>query len=303
MGGVLHLDLANHILEDINTSSQSTRTRYISSFYDVLSRITTTDTDKIIYAPASVPKTEESNDDDIKLFDFDLVEDVPKKETVTPNIEVPEIEIQSESKDNDIELFDLDLVEDAPKKETVTPNIEVSEIEILSENKDDDIKLFDLNPEKESLKTKTTTKNIDIPEVEIKPEATKKAPEVQQITTFGDIDLSDVKPIHFDFQISAAAEELSLPESLIEEFMVDFVEQAHSETDNMLRAYKEGDLKTVNKIGHLLKGVSSNLRIIPLSETLYKIQFCEEPNDLKNLIEDYWGHFLFFEKQINTLSN
>jgi hypothetical protein len=71
----------------------------------------------------------------------------------------------------------------------------------------------------------------------------------------------------------------------------------------MLIAYEKGDLDTVNKIGHLLKGVSSNLRITTLSDTLYKIQFCEEPNDLENLIKDYWGHFLFFEKQINMLSN
>jgi len=112
------------------------------------------------------------------------------------------------------------------------------------------------------------------------------------------IDLSDVKPIHFDFSMEEAANELSLPVDLIEEFVNDFIDQAHEETEKMLTAYDEGDLDKVNKIGHLLKGTSSNLRIVPLADTLYKIQFCESLDELEPLIKDYWGHFLAFENHI-----
>ena len=119
---------------------------------------------------------------------------------------------------------------------------------------------------------------------------------------FGTLDLSDVKPIHFDFQLEEAASDLSLPVELIEEFVHDFIEQGHLETKNMLQAYEEGDLDKIQKIGHLLKGASSNLRIKDLSDTLYKIQFCEDSNDLEHLIKDYWGHFLSFEIQINALA-
>ncbi len=114
------------------------------------------------------------------------------------------------------------------------------------------------------------------------------------------IDLSDVKPIHFDFQMSEAAKDLSLPIELIEEFVIDFIEQAHTETENMLKAYEEGDISTVQKLGHLLKGTSSNLRIKPLADTLYAIQFSDENDDLEALIKTYWGHFLSFENQINA---
>jgi len=117
--------------------------------------------------------------------------------------------------------------------------------------------------------------------------------------SFGTIDLSDVQPIHFDFQMEAAANDLSLPVELIEEFVHDFLEQAHIETDKMLEAYEKGDLDTIQKIGHLLKGTASNLRINPLSDTLYEIQFCEDSNNLEKLIKEYWGHFLSFETQIN----
>jgi hypothetical protein len=114
------------------------------------------------------------------------------------------------------------------------------------------------------------------------------------------IDLSTVAPIHFDFQLKEAANDLGLPVELIEEFIQDFILQARSETQHMLEAYNKGDLSTINKIGHLLKGASSNLRINPLADTLYTIQFCENIDDLEPLIREYWGHFLSFEKRFDT---
>jgi hypothetical protein len=120
---------------------------------------------------------------------------------------------------------------------------------------------------------------------------------------FGTIDLSDVKAKHFDFQLEEAANDLSLPVELIEEFVHDFIEQAHIETKKMLEAYADGDLAKIQGIGHLLKGASSNLRINALSDTLYKIQFCENENGLDDLIKEYWAHFLSFETQINIRSN
>ena len=119
---------------------------------------------------------------------------------------------------------------------------------------------------------------------------------------FGTISLEGIKPIHFDFQLEEAANDLSLPVELIEEFVHDFIEQCHVETERMLKAYEAGDLETIQKIGHLLKGASSNLRINALSDTLYKIQFCEDSSTLEDLIKDYWGHFLSFEIQINALA-
>ena len=120
--------------------------------------------------------------------------------------------------------------------------------------------------------------------------------------SFGTIDLDNVTPVHFDFQLEEAANDLSLPVELIEEFVNDFIGQGHIETKKMLEAYEKGDLDTIQKIGHLLKGTSSNLRINALSDTLYQIQFCEDSSNLEALIKDYWGHFLSFEIQINAIS-
>jgi len=146
----------------------------------------------------------------------------------------------------------------------------------------------------------TSEENVD--EItETKP-LQEEIPHVSVKDGFGKIYLEDVKPIHFDFQLESAANDLSLPVELIEEFVHDFIEQGHIETKKMLQAYEEGDLDTIQKIGHLLKGASSNLRINPLSDTLYDIQFCEDSDKLEDLIERYWAHFISFEQQIDMIT-
>ncbi len=164
------------------------------------------------------------------------------------------------------------------------------------ENTSSDVQESETPEKLELFDAPSTTHEPQIQE-EVKP---RKASSGQ---SFGTITLEGIKPKHFDFQLEEAANDLSLPVELIEEFVHDFIAQAHLETKKMLEAYEDGDLETIQKIGHLLKGASSNLRITPLSETLYNIQFCEDPSKLEMLIKDYWAHFLSFENQINVISN
>lgn len=143
---------------------------------------------------------------------------------------------------------------------------------------------------------------FDMPLEKVETIAEMKAAKAVNTNSFGTVSLEGIKPIHFDFQLEEAANDLSLPVELIEEFVHDFIEQAHIETTKMLEAYEKGDLDAIQKIGHLLKGASSNLRINALSDTLYQIQFCEDSNNLEAFIKEYWGHFLSFEIQINALA-
>ncbi len=110
-----------------------------------------------------------------------------------------------------------------------------------------------------------------------------------------DLVLENVKLIHFDFQIEQASEELSLPVDLIEEFVNDFIVQAHEEKINFIDACKKGDIDDLHRIGHKLKGVASNLRITPLAETLEEIQLCEDKSRFEPLLKKYWGQFMAFE--------
>ncbi len=146
-----------------------------------------------------------------------------------------------------------------------------------------------------------------VPEIATNEEEPLLVPETDSITvtteSFGTISLDDVQSIHFDFQLEEASKDLALPVELIEEFVHDFIDQAHEETKKMLEAYEKGDLESIQQIGHLLKGASSNLRIKALSDTLYEIQFCQDSSKLEDLIKQYWGHFLSLETQINLTSN
>jgi len=120
---------------------------------------------------------------------------------------------------------------------------------------------------------------------------------------FGTIHLEEIEPIHFQFSLNDAAEDLGLPLDLIEEFVHDFIRQSKEETSKMLQAYEKGDLKSIQDTAHLLKGAAANLRITPLADILYQIQLCEESSRLDALIKDYWAHFISFEKQTNLTSN
>ena len=140
------------------------------------------------------------------------------------------------------------------------------------------------------------TQTHSLPKID--SEEVEKASPVLKKESFGKIYLEDVSPIYFNFKMQSAADDLSLPVELIEEFVDDFIDQSREETDKMLKAYEIGDLESIQKIGHLLKGAASNLRINPLADTLAKIQFCTNPDTLEDLIENYWAHFLSFEQQI-----
>ena len=114
------------------------------------------------------------------------------------------------------------------------------------------------------------------------------------------IALDDVAPEHFDFKVEDAARDLNLPKELIEEFVIDFIEQAKSETPRILLAYQQGDLETVQKIGHLLKGAASNLRIEPLAQSLYDIQFNDDIERVPELVRRYWAKFIAFDAQMQA---
>ena len=231
-----------------------------------------------------------SDDDIMDLFNTPVEE---KEEDTAP------VEIDTASDDDIMDLFNTPVEE---KEDVVLSTASSDEVlDLFAENS---VESYDTPKEEPKVEPVVEEEPVE----EIKEEVIEAPIEEEVVLEptkkgFGTLDLSDVKPIHFDFQLEEAANDLSLPVELIEEFVNDFIDQAREETEKMLKCYEEGDLDTIQKIGHLLKGTSSNLRIKPLADTLYKIQFCEDSNHLEHFIRDYWGHFLSFEIQINAISH
>ncbi|MEA2029481.1 MAG: Hpt domain-containing protein, partial [Campylobacterota bacterium] len=157
-------------------------------------------------------------------------------------------------------------------------------------------------------KPQEAPKSVDIFEDEPKIEEPKVEEPVAETPVanangYGTLSFEGIKPIHFDFRLEEAAEDLSLPVDLIEEFVNDFIEQAIEEKETFIKAYAEGDMDSIQKTGHKLKGASSNLRIIPLSETLEEIQHCETPARFEPLLKKYWGQFLSFKLFMENISH
>ena len=147
-----------------------------------------------------------------------------------------------------------------------------------------------------ALSNLTTYSNEPIPET-AKPEEVSYGKEICHLA------LDEVKPIHFDFQPKQASEDLGLPIELIIEFTHDFIVQAHEAEETFFDACKKGDIDTIHRTAHKLKGVASNLRIVPLAETLEELQFCEDTSRFEPLLKKYWGQFLTLENLMRILSD
>ncbi len=122
------------------------------------------------------------------------------------------------------------------------------------------------------------------PVAESKPESPEAPPPEAPSFSF-----DSVEPIPFDFSAKAASDELGLPESLVQEFVSDFVQQARENISVFEEAQRTNDIDTIQKTAHLLKGAASNLRIDPLAETLKALQYNESPSAVPELFQTFVG--------------
>ena len=152
----------------------------------------------------------------------------------------------------------------------------------VSENRD----LLDLNIDLDD-----DFLSLDEDEIDIKPikKETKKSDDSNEII----LENAPALPINYNPKI--AADELNLPVVLIEEFVEDFIEQAHHDKDHLLASYYQKDMDNIHELGHKLKGAASNLRINELADVLEEIQFCTDHSKLKPLFIKYWGLFKSLE--------
>ncbi len=101
---------------------------------------------------------------------------------------------------------------------------------------------------------------------------------------------------NFEFDPAEAANALGLPESLIVEFVGDFIEQAREERPHFEEAYEAGDIKTINEIAHKLKGVAANLRIEQMRELMESVQHSQS-------LEEVEERLVAFYRKLAALSN
>ena len=122
---------------------------------------------------------------------------------------------------------------------------------------------------------------------------------VKSLTEQTSAALDQVQPIPFDFSLNEAADELTLPASLVSEFVIDFISQAKENLPLLQKAYEERDMDTIETTAHMLKGASSNLRITPIAETLYQLQFNQDFAQVPELLTLFTGQLKALSIQMN----
>ena len=85
-----------------------------------------------------------------------------------------------------------------------------------------------------------------------------------------------------------ASKELGLPLDLIEEFIQDFIDQAHDFKEGLYSSLDKGDLDNVKTLSHKLKGVAANLRIEDAHEVLYIINTTTDVDIIKTNLDDFY---------------
>jgi len=101
--------------------------------------------------------------------------------------------------------------------------------------------------------------------------------------------LSDlVKSGDYQYDPNIAANELGLPVDLIEEFIGDFIDQAHEFHDDLYASVKTSDFDNVQILSHKLKGVAANLRVEDAFDVLSVVNISKDAEAvLANLNQFY----------------
>lgn len=129
-------------------------------------------------------------------------------------------------------------------------------------------------PEEKSALLAETTETAEA-EVEEKPAVTA-AESGESETAVNTLVLEEIdKGETIEFDPNEAANALGLPESLIVEFVNDFVEQAREEKVNFETAFGNEEITTINEVAHKLKGVAANLRIEDMRALMEEVQHAQ----------------------------
>jgi len=95
-------------------------------------------------------------------------------------------------------------------------------------------------------------------------------------------------PDDYKYDPNVAAEELGLPVDLIEEFIGDFIQQAHEFKEEIFDANNKEDLDEVKILSHKLKGVAANLRIEDAFEVLSIVNTSEDSAEIEANLKQFY---------------
>jgi len=137
-----------------------------------------------------------------------------------------------------------------------------------------------------------TEPSVSEPTQTISVEKPKAVQKVQSAASFSPEEQAFIDQLKTDaayqFNPSIAADELGLPVDLIEEFIGDFIQQAHDFKDELFEAALKGDFNNIKILSHKLKGVAANLRIEDALEVLSIVNSSSEITEIEACLKYFY---------------
>ncbi len=81
------------------------------------------------------------------------------------------------------------------------------------------------------------------------------------------------------------------------------VNQGHEYIPELIDAYQNGDLDKLQKTAHMLKGAASNLRIEPMVQNLYDLQFDNDLSRAPRRIKLFAGQLISLDQYLKQVNN
>ena len=92
----------------------------------------------------------------------------------------------------------------------------------------------------------------------------------------------------YRYDPNVAANELGLPVDLIEEFIGDFIDQAHEFHDDLYASVQGGDFDNIQILSHKLKGVAANLRVEDAFDVLSVVNTSKEVEEITPNLNEFY---------------
>jgi len=233
----LRVEDAFEVLSIINNSRDQIETEAnLKQFYRIIAKMEGEEVPELMAAEASTKETQapELPDEDDDIYDLGFTLDEPD-ETITLKESTPP-PVKADDKTDD--MFALTLPDDDDSDDNMLDNLYLPP---------------DDGPEEEPITLQPATPQ--------EPETTEE-PKVETGTSQAD----KHEPLHYDMK--KAAMELDLKQEFVNELCMEFKQEAEAKKEALLLAIDQQDFRRIQSMAFEFKGLSDNLRIDQLSETL-----------------------------------
>ena len=175
------------------------------------------------------------------------------------------------------------VIDDPYAKEEVVASPQMEEEEELSIDLGDS--LYEETPQETLPEPEIEQRDEDLVEIsteELSSNQPKEGFEIEDDDKFRD----------YRYDPELAAKELGLPADLVEEFIQDFIAQAHEFKPDLYEALDAGRMDNLRMLSHKLKGVAANLRIEDAYDALVTINTSDDIDLVKHTLDKFYNYII-----------